>query len=77
MKIQIFELLGFELTSTRELPIILEIGLLTPKNIRRSIPEKLANFSGNGYIEQIKSEFKEPIDSFHHFTKVCARSLSE
>ena len=75
MKVQLFGILGFNLISNRELPRILEIGLLTSKNIRRSLPEKLANFDGTRFVEQVKSDplFKEPIDSFHELTELCAR----
>lgn len=72
MKKKLFYRFGFDLISTRGLPSVIKIGLLTSKNIRKSLPEELANFSGNGYFDQIKSEFKEPIHSFHYLAEICA-----
>lgn len=66
-------LVGFDIVFIKEFPGILEVGLLTPRNIRRNLPEKLANFNGNGYIEQIKSQFTEPINQFHHLAEICIR----
>lgn len=75
MRKELFGLLGLDIKFTRDLPRILEIGLLTPKNIRRNLPEELANFDGTIYVDQVKSDplFKKPIDSFHNLTEICAR----
>jgi len=41
-------------------------------NIRKSLPEKLAYFSGTKFVEEVESKFKEPIDAFIHLAKVAA-----
>ena len=66
-------LVGFGIPFIKEFPGILEVGLLTPRNIRRNLPRRLANFHGNEYIEQIKSKFREPIDQFHHLCEILIR----